>query len=66
MGYIIGHNKLKMDPEKIDAIRKVEIPPETVKDGRYRPDLRSRYGDPWELRVFTGASFEIMPLYQHH
>ena len=50
LGYIIGAGVLKMDPEKVDAIRKIVLPAETKVDGHYRPNLRK------QIRRFLGAA----------
>ena len=50
LGYVIGAGVLKMDPEKVDAIRKIVLPAETKVDGHYRPNLRK------QIRRFLGAA----------
>ena len=48
LGYVIGAGVLKMDPEKIEAIKKIPLP--TKVDGHYRPNLRK------QIRRFLGAT----------
>ena len=40
LGYVIGAGVLKMDPEKIEAIKKIPLP--TKVGGHYRPNLRKQ------------------------
>ena len=48
LGYVIGAGVLKMDPEKIEAIKKIPLP--TKVGGHYRPNLRK------QIRRFLGAT----------
>jgi hypothetical protein len=52
LGYIIGHNTLRMDPAKVEAILKVKTPKERAEQngGPYSPSLRK------QVKSFLGAA----------
>jgi len=50
LGYIIGHNMLKMDPEKVKDMLEMKTPPERMKHGKYVPNLRK------QIKMFLGAA----------